>query len=81
LQQFRLSVTLGAETFTETADSIVEALTKITTRGLAKAKAVIKVESGKKSAQVFLYPFQTRKLFANKISQVLFQKRMIGALK
>lgn len=79
--KFRVSLKLGNETQTKVASSIVEALDKFDSSNISKAKAILTVKVNKRKAEVFLYPFQTRKLFVNKVAKELFQKRLIGALK
>lgn len=81
LPQYKLSLHLGNELHEAEAPSVAEGLDAIKSPNLHKAKGIITVTYGKLKAQVILFPIHLKKLFNNKTAKVLFQKRILGALK
>ena len=79
--KYKVSLKLPDKTHTKTADSILAALEAIKPPTFFKSKAIIEVKYGKLKAELYMWPFQLRKLFVNPMMRVVFAKRLSSVLK
>jgi len=79
--KYKVSLLLPDKTHSKTGSTILEALEAIEPPQFFKAKAIITVNFGKLKAEVWMYPFQLRKLFVNPTSRQLLAKRLMLGLK
>jgi hypothetical protein len=77
---YLLSLSVADHTYKGEGDTILEALEQIKPT-VIKGKAVFNLTFGDLSSELVMYPLVLKRLFVNKISREIFQKRMGAALK
>jgi len=74
---FSLSLKLNEKEYKATGKTILEGLNKLLKAdGVVKTRGILKVKKGKKSFEMILYPFVLKRLYINKLSRELLQKRI-----
>lgn len=75
-----LSLVMADESFKASGDAILECLDQIKPTML-KSKGVFIVRIGDLKSEKVMYPFEIKRLLSGSVSKVVFEKRMLAALR
>lgn len=78
---FNVSLVLDKEKYLASGNSIMAALEALQTPVFFKGKWIITITHDGKTSELAAYPIFFRRLFANKVARMIFEKRMLNALK